>query len=136
MLMSWTEDLVVGEEVLDREHQQLVELANRLGRCIMDRSADHDILSVLNRLVNFADDHFTYEEGIMDRSNYPWFKEYRQEHEAFIQKLLAFIEDIEEHGMKPTAEAFLHLKERMVDHITHQGRMVGAYLQDRQEAMA
>lgn len=74
--MVWKEEYSVGDATLDGQHQQLVDLVNRL-----DSGAP--ITAVLDELSQFADAHFTAEEHMLAAVDYPDLVRHRTQHKAF-----------------------------------------------------
>ncbi len=75
-LMVWKDAYSVGNEELDSQHRQLIELVNRL-----DGKAD--LAEVLDGLSHYAETHFRTEEGLLEIVDYPDLEEHRKYHAAF-----------------------------------------------------
>lgn len=74
--MVWKDAYSVGNEVLDNQHKQLIELVNRLG-------SGADLAEVLDGLRRYGDTHFRTEESLLEASGYPGLEEHRKFHDAF-----------------------------------------------------
>ncbi len=89
--MNWKHEYSVGVPEIDKEHQLLV-------RCVTD--IENDLLSgehfnkshaAIGRLVFFLRIHFSTEEALMRKLNYPHIESHAKEH----QDLLADMQNIE-----------------------------------------
>ena len=77
---TWNKTLSVGDEHIDNDHKELFELVNELQTADMSR----DFLSgIIDRLDNYAREHFSYEEGYMRAANYPDLEPHIQAHKMF-----------------------------------------------------
>ena len=75
-LMVWKDAYSVGNEVLDNQHKQLIELINKLG-------SDADLAEVLEGLRRYGETHFQTEEGLLAAAGYPDLAEHQKFHDAF-----------------------------------------------------
>lgn len=74
--MVWKDEYSVGNKMLDTQHQQLLDLVNRLdGNEALDR--------VLEDLAHYADAHFRDEESLLEAVSYPDLDQHRTQHRAF-----------------------------------------------------
>jgi hemerythrin-like metal-binding protein len=67
-LPKWDEDCVLGNEVIDHEHQRLLELMSWIERELLEDRVDLDLTrvnAVVDELTNHVTTHFLHEEGLM-----------------------------------------------------------------------
>ena len=126
----WSPNLSVGIEVLDSDHQTLIEVLNRLDAEV-GRGAAHDrIAGILDELIADTEAHFRREEEIMAREDYP-----DAEHHGLIHK--ALIDEIEEFrqrfaaGMEIGPEITEFIKRWLIGHIMESDKHLGGYLLGR-----
>ncbi len=85
----WNERFVTGENIVDREHQELVRIIN----LVIDQASRHtpadEIAKVLGQLVNYAQIHFRHEEELMAATACdPRFQEaHRRVHREFADQV-------------------------------------------------
>ncbi len=72
----------MGIKKMDDEHKKLVELINAL-HAMQDANLDF-LKKVINTLVLYTQVHFSHEEKILAKMNYPDLEAHRQEHLKFI----------------------------------------------------
>ncbi len=113
--LHWSSDLETGIEDIDKQHQRLVDYLNDLSTANEngDRTA---MLNVLNNLVHYTKTHFTYEEELLERANYPFLRAHKRVHDIFAQR----VGDFQQRaigGENVGAELLSMLKIWLVNHI-------------------
>jgi hemerythrin-like metal-binding protein len=82
--MIWTDALRVGVDAIDKDHQVLISLLNK----ITDRSiADEDIDDIIGELIDYTNYHFQREEAIMEVCQYNDLENHREIHRNLIAKV-------------------------------------------------
>lgn len=87
---EFTEDYLVGIDLIDREHKELFRIIDNAYRLIQsyEVSTGYDrILDILDELKNYTIEHFGDEEEYMESINYEGLAAQKRAHEAFIDKL-------------------------------------------------
>jgi hemerythrin len=79
-LIEWSEELVLGQSVMDDTHREFVELLNRLGE-----AAEGDLLARLNEFIAHTEAHFGQEEAWMEAMQFPPLACHRTEHEGVLE---------------------------------------------------
>ena len=81
----WTDDLSVGVDVIDEDHQAFFRLADLLREIIgrPDESQDMLIETAINLLVEYVTGHFLREESAMAAAGYQFLAEHVAAHQAF-----------------------------------------------------
>ncbi len=81
--MEWTEDLSVGNEVIDEQHKELFRKINDLVLAINHSVCKYKIGDVIRFLDEYIVFHFSEEEKMMQKSSYPGYKAHKAQHEDF-----------------------------------------------------
>ena len=83
--VCWKDEYSVGVEKIDRQHRHLFEIINRL----IDRfgsSVDSGPASeTLTEMLNYAKEHFTTEEELMQEYGYPEIEPHKEQHIYFFK---------------------------------------------------
>ena len=83
--VSWKDEYSVGVEKIDRQHRHLFEIINKL----IDRSgssSDSKLVSeTLTEMLNYAKEHFTTEEELMQEYGYPEIESHKEQHIYFFK---------------------------------------------------
>ena len=83
-VLIWTDAIKTGVDAIDKDHQVLLSLLNRLAR----RSADEaDVDDVINELIEYTQYHFSREEALMQVCGYPAIESHREHHRTLIDDL-------------------------------------------------
>lgn len=88
--IEWNEELFLGIQEIDQQHEQLINLANQIFEGFKQEKSKKEIKDALRNFIDFTSYHFGTEEEYFAQSNYKKSKEHIQEHKTFIKKLKAF----------------------------------------------
>ncbi len=121
-LLQWSDRLSTGVPLMDKQHQYLVELINRLFTCMRDGGDRMLTAGIVDELVNYTVTHFRAEEDVMKKHNYPDFEAHKKVHENFIEQVGAYAEKLKSGARLAPADVYRFLKNWLVEHIEHQDR--------------
>jgi hemerythrin-like metal-binding protein len=79
-LLEWSDELALGQWVMDETHREFVELLNRFGA-----AEDADRLARLDEFIAHTEAHFRQEEAWMERMQFPPLGCHRTEHEGVLE---------------------------------------------------
>jgi hemerythrin len=83
--IRWKDEYSVGVEKIDRQHRHLFEIINKL----IDRSGSSEDLKLvsetLTEMLNYAKEHFTTEEELMQEYGYPEIGSHKEQHIYFFK---------------------------------------------------
>jgi hemerythrin-like metal-binding protein len=104
-LMTWTRELRVGVEGIDRQHRRLMRLINGVDEVVQESGSHEQLSSVLNELIDYTKAHFLNEEKLLERNHCPDIEEHKKAHVHLLEELLDWtkkaegikVEDMEEH---------------------------------------
>lgn len=68
---EWTRGIELGHTEIDEQHRRLILLGEDLVEPLISPAADHPNTIGLQSLIDFAQEHFTFEEGLMCTLAYP-----------------------------------------------------------------
>lgn len=103
-LIEWDDSLKLGIAVVDRQHERLVGIINRLQEAMLEGRGAEVISGILDELIIYTATHFSMEEKYFAQFDYSDAEEHKREHDALIEKVNAFANDFE-HALrdaKPT----------------------------------
>lgn len=87
---EFTEDYLIGIDLIDREHKELFRIVGRANQLVKsyDNAVDYDeLMKILNELKAYTEEHFHDEEEYMEWIHYDGLAAQKRAHEAFIDKL-------------------------------------------------
>lgn len=85
--MAWTQDLSVGVDILDQHHQRLFALLAEIEAAGADSGGLAAVKGVLAELVDYIAYHFTEEEAMMERANFPFLDLHRHSHQTIAMRV-------------------------------------------------
>lgn len=134
-LFEWTQEMSVGIDVIDADHQLLVSLINQLDDAVKDGQPQKTTGSVLNVLYDYTDFHFDREERMMDAVGYPDLENHKQTHKALKDKVLE-IRDSYAGGSTDGIEdeVMTLLKDWLKEHIMGRDRLYQAAMAEHLDA--
>ena len=86
---------------------------------------------LLAELVRYTQEHFAAEERLMLLHKFPGYTEHKQEHEAFVAKVLDFQKQYEKGGVSLSLDVMEFLVEWVRNHIKGVDHRYGPYLRER-----
>lgn len=95
-VFPWSRELEVGIPEVDVQHQKLVELINKLAIQLVGFSDELQLSKVFDELADYADYHFTTEEGVWNqylKSDDEWTKAHKKVHSSFFEKVAELKDD-------------------------------------------
>jgi hemerythrin-like metal-binding protein len=82
--LIWTEALNIGVDSIDKDHQVIVALLNKVTHRIVD---DAELVEILEKLIEYTHYHFRREEAVMKACGYPDIKEHKKIHRKLLRKI-------------------------------------------------
>lgn len=127
--IEWSDKLSVGFKQIDNEHKKLLDLLNVLHGAIQGGAGQGLLGGVLDGLIQYASYHFTREEDLFQRSEYPAFETHRQQHQAFAAKVKKMYADFQtDAAAVPPGQVLEFLKNWLQHHIMEVDRAFATYL--------
>lgn len=135
--MQWTADLSVGIEEIDEQHKELFSRINSLVAAIKGADCKSKIDGVISFLEEYAQTHFSLEEGFMMRAGYDEYEQHKRQHGIFLKAL----SDIKVQAATPRVQGASYdlsvtTNQVVVDwirsHIMTVDKRLGAFLETRQ----
>lgn len=131
VFVAWEDRYVIGIPVIDEQHKELLKLTNTLYEACRqgDAAARADFEKVIRSTVDYVKFHFSVEEQIMERVNYPEVHEHKKEHESFVIKVLEGVKNFES-GKSFVPNIFVRfLRDWVLTHIAMSDRKYAEYIQ-------
>jgi hemerythrin len=115
-LMTWSDSWSVQVKSLDEQHKMLVSLINKLHDA-MAAGKGHEVVGrVLDDLLDYTRKHFSHEEGMMRRHEYPDLANHARIHAEMVAKVVDLRTKVSG-GTKLTLEVMNFLKDWLTKHI-------------------
>ena len=125
--IQWTDAMSVGDEALDREHRELIELVNLLGEAC-ERADRGALLDRVNQLLNMARLHFRNEEQMLARVGYPEQARHAREHEQMMERIVT-LTDLASHG-EISPRVLQLLRDWLIEHVFDHDKPYVSFLKE------
>lgn len=89
-LIDWTDDLKVGVDFMDEDHQDFVALINRFAE-----AADDALPDLYAQILHHTEDHFAREEELMRRVGFFAYDCHKGEHARVLGEMRHFAQHLE-----------------------------------------
>ena len=88
-LIVWTDDFLVGEESIDTQHKELVRLINEFYAGVQMGGIMTKVfyMQTIKGALHYIKTHFSNEESIMQKIEFPFYKEHKKLHEDFVAEV-------------------------------------------------
>ncbi|SRR5690606_18011607 len=116
-LIQWTEQYSVGHPLIDSQHKKLVSLINELHNAMRTGRGKSVLQKILDDLVFYTKVHFSTEENMMMKANYPGFTEHKEEHDKLTATAVSFQTAFKNGSAVLTIQVMDFLKSWLIDHI-------------------
>lgn len=124
-LMQWDESMSVGVEELDMQHQKLIDLINEAYAGIQMHD-EHIMTDLIVKMRDYANLHFSTEEGYLKKYNYPNFEEHKFHHVKFN----TVVDGFQKKQFEKTnlSQIFLFLSRWLATHIMEEDKQYVPYM--------
>ena len=85
--IEWSNELSVGIEEIDVQHQVLVDLLNQIHEAIQQRHGAEVTQGIIEKLGEYTRVHFAVEESLMRLLHYTDYERHKSEHDKLIEQL-------------------------------------------------
>jgi hemerythrin len=114
---KWSEQYSVGVAEIDAQHKHLVSLINGLHEVMKRGAQQSEIEALLEDLLAYTDFHFTTEERLMARANYPDLTAHEAKHASMRQEVQRLLSAARTSGASVSITLMAFLKAWLSRHI-------------------
>lgn len=91
--IQWSDSFTCGDATIDRQHRQILDMANRIINSIISKRPRDEILMALDELADHIVQHFQDEEKIITKINHPLLDEHKILHAQLLEDLTVLKEN-------------------------------------------
>jgi hemerythrin len=113
---EWRDEYSVGISEIDAQHKHLFGLAAALADSMRKAAGQTDLNAVLDELVCYADEHFAFEEIIMEKIDYEHLMYHQKMHE-FMRTRIALLKAQLNEGLLTEDELAEFMETWLTEHI-------------------
>jgi len=131
--IEWDNSFSVGINLIDEQHKMLIERTNAISEAVEMTRGLEKILQTLSFMIEYTEFHFSAEEEVMKKNDYPKFDQHHKLHEDFKARLNLMVQDFEEEGATTglSEEITDYLTNWLVNHIKGIDTELGKILQEK-----
>jgi len=133
---SWDERYKLAHPQIDREHEALFALAEKLLLALDNGSEKGEVRDLFDHLVNYVQVHFVHEEALMNQHLYPGMGVHMAEHQKLIAQVTEYYKQFEADQFAITTETLQFLRNWLDRHIRQSDQLVVVHIRRRQRALA
>jgi len=130
-LITWSNSYSVGVKMLDSQHTVLFGILNDLHAAMMNGLAQKPTGDLLKKLVSYTRNHFSTEEAMMAKTNYPEFLHRQAHHRDLTRQVRQFMARYERGDSKVNIEPLRFLSDWLTKHIQREDKEYGPWLNQR-----
>lgn len=113
--LVWTEALRTDNELIDRQHRELIARVNRFEQECNPGVSRLDLAVLLDDLVDYSRSHFEEEELLFQESRLEEI--HKKEHQSFVDQLIRFQREFGNSNPELDQEMLTFLQQWLVSHI-------------------
>ena len=133
-IIEWSPEYAVHVAEIDREHQVLFDVVNRLHEAMLNGKGAEVLRGLLAETTRYTLEHFAHEEEGMAAIDYPELRAHAGQHDGLRRQSQAFVERFERGETTMTIELTLFLSAWIKQHTMTSDRRFGQYLITRRRA--
>ncbi|MGO4885690.1 MAG: bacteriohemerythrin [Bryobacteraceae bacterium] len=134
--IKWTRAHAVDVPEIDAEHKALLRWCGDFDRAVTGGASTAQLQSIYRELAKRTAAHFAHEEREMRAGRYSLYAWHRRQHQAAVAKMETLGRSVRRGDRETTSATVECVAKWLNDHIRLADRMFGAYLRNRQRAIA
>jgi hemerythrin-like metal-binding protein len=131
--LVWKDSYSVGVASMDEQHKKLFVLIRQLNDAMLAGKGKEVVGQTLDEMIKYVQVHFTAEEKLLSKYNYPGLIEQRREHAAFIEKVSEMQNKLHSGSLTVSVEASQFLSHWISEHIMGIDKKYSAFLASKGE---
>lgn len=130
MVIEWNDSMLIGHDVIDSQHKELVRLLNALEDTVKRGVTTKEARKALEFMSSYAETHFETEEKIMSECGYPERAIHSIEHITFVARQISFASTMRNNDKNTAGDIVTFLESWIKDHISVEDMAFGRWLKD------
>ena len=131
MRIKLDESLLVGHDLIDQDHRDLVPLVNIFLESIKKGADKQSVFDDVGEISVRFSAHFERENQLMAEYRYPDAQAHVAEHKALLGDLGKFLNKVEETNDDDVLSTVKYIEDWFLKHIAGSDKRLGQYLSDR-----
>jgi len=128
-MIEWDDKFSVLNDEIDEQHKKLILIIEKVATIVSQKNFElSKVLEVVDELDNYVDEHFSSEEALMVKYDYPYMDFQLKEHDKLRKKLEELNVFNHENDPKFFNEMLHYLIDWLLDHILKTDKKLGLYI--------
>jgi hemerythrin len=136
VLIKWSPSLSVRIDEMDKQHQTLLEIMNRLHESISAGNWKESSTTIIGEMVDYTRRHFSAEEQLMEKFRFPQLSGHKTEHAKFTEEVLTFQRRLQSGQTVSAYEILSFLRQWLLTHIQESDTKYGKFINQILEKIA
>lgn len=124
----WDDSFSVNHEEIDSQHKQWIEIFNELHENTMNAQLADSARLSMEKIMDYTDYHFDYEEKLMMENGYPKLKQHTAIHNIFRERMHKYQDDLHEGHPVLNSQLLAEIRNWLLDHILEEDKQYSEYL--------
>jgi hemerythrin len=116
-LFTWNDSYSVKVALCDQQHKNLFDIINRLADAMRMGKGDEIVSKTVGELLQYTRTHFTQEEALLKRANYPQLAPHQEQHKKFVADVEGLLQQTREGRAANSIQVLNLLRDWLVNHI-------------------
>ena len=136
--VQWTDNMSIGIELIDKQHQMLIQHLNNLIKSLEPNQGLTEVANTLSFLIDYTHFHFSEEEKHMAANKYHELEQHKMKHNEFKTTLANLEEEFKEDGATHVLADSINtlLVNWLIKHICNVDVEFGAFLKNNGIALS
>lgn len=127
-LVTWNSNYSVGVPSIDGQHTVLFDILNELHAAMLKGQAQSVTGPLLKKLVKYTEEHFSFEEKMLESTQYPGIQDHKAKHAALIQQVNQYVEQHDKGEVSVNLQLMNFLRDWLTQHIQKVDKEYGPWL--------
>lgn len=116
-LVKWDQSYSVKVKNCDDDHKKLFDMINTLHEAMRAGHGAEKVQQIVKGLADYTKFHFSREESLFQKTNYPESAAHRAEHQAFVKRVTDFQKELAAGKGGQSVAVSIFLNEWLTNHI-------------------
>jgi methyl-accepting chemotaxis protein len=130
--ITWDESISVKIDLFDTHHKKLIDLINQLYKAMEKGDGNNVLIPIIDELVEYTVYHFSAEEKVFKKYNYPDTARHIEQHRGFVKKAQDLQRDVKKGSAVLTNDVLDFLQDWVINHIMKVDFHYSGFLKDKE----
>jgi hemerythrin len=130
-VIKWNASYSVQNADMDKQHQRLFDLINDLHDAMSKGKGKETLPVVFDSLIKYTQSHFTAEEALLQKYNYPDLMVQKRQHADLIKQISELQKQFQSGDFSSSLKTSEFLKKWLIEHIQGTDQKYGVFLNQK-----